>query len=87
MYKNIKFGLGDQQENISVGSNPDNRISRIQAVQIEYGSLTSIGKNKQYPTEIPGIARNITNNNSRTSKSEMEHCSPLWRQWSLQHCM
>lgn len=30
----------------------------IQAEQLEYGSLTSTGKNKQHPTEMPGIVRN-----------------------------
>lgn len=53
-----QFGLGDQLEKISVRSNQDNRISRIQAEQLEYGSLTSTGKNKQHPTEMPGIVRN-----------------------------
>lgn len=52
---------------ISVRSNSNNRISRIQAGQLKYGSLASTGKNKQHPTEMPGIVKNIRNNNSRTS--------------------
>lgn len=72
-----KFGLGDQLEKISVRSNSDIRISWIQAGQLKYGRLGSTGKNKQHPTEMPGVVTNITNNNSRTSKSNRNtaiHC-------------